>query len=273
LTTLAILFAIVLLAFTVEAVLGFGSTVLAVTLGAQVLPLDALLPAFVPLNLALSLYLVARHGRLVELRLLFRRVLPFVAVGMAVGLALFRLRAAKVLELGLAVFVVGLAALELGKLLFATETRPRPLARLPGAAVLALGGVAHGLFGAGGPMVVYFAGRELTDKGRFRATLSALWLVLNAALLINYASLGLLGRASATTTMTLAPALLLALFAGERLHRRVDERSFRPLIYVLLLVAGSALGARVLFHLGEAAPDSKASRAPAPLQPELAHGA
>jgi uncharacterized membrane protein YfcA len=184
-TALAPLFAIVLFAFTAEAVVGFGSTVLTVTLGAQLLPLDALLPAF--------------------------------------------------------------AALELGRLAMPSRARPLPLTRLPGAAVLALGGVAHGLFGAGGPMVVYFASRELTDKGRFRATLSALWIVLNLVLLANYASLGLLGGASAKVTLTLAPALLLALFVGERLHRRVDERAFRPMIYLLLLFAGAALGARVLF--------------------------
>lgn len=245
---------------------------LTVTLGAQLIPLDALLPAFAPLNLALSLYLVARHRRLVDLRVLFRRILPSVSVGMAVGLALFRLRAAKALELGLAGFVVALAVLELGRLALGSKTPPRPLAPLPGAAVLALGGVAHGLFGAGGPMVVYFASRELTDKGRFRATLSALWIVLNLVLLVNYASLGLLGRASATVTLTLAPALVLALFVGERLHRRVDERAFRPLIYLLLFVAGSALGARVLFHLGEAPPGAGDAGSRSAFQSELAHG-
>jgi uncharacterized membrane protein YfcA len=241
---LAGLFVIVLGAFSAEAVVGFGSTVLTVTLGAQLMPIDRLLATFVPLNLVLSAYIVTRHFRSVELTMLLRRVLPAVAVGMAIGLALFRLRATKVLELGLAAFVIGLAAIELTQLARGGAAAQRPLTRAPAIAILWLGGVVHGLFGSGGPMVVYFASREIADKGRFRATLSALWLALNAVLVANYASLGLLDRGSAKVTAILAPALAIALAIGETLHRRLDERFFKPLVYGLLLVAGLALGVR-----------------------------
>ena len=54
------LFAIALVAFAVEGTLGFGSTVIAVSIGAQLVPLDELLPAFVPLNIVLSLSLLRR---------------------------------------------------------------------------------------------------------------------------------------------------------------------------------------------------------------------
>lgn len=248
---LALLFVIVFGAFSAEAVVGFGSTVLTVTLGAQLLDLDRLLPAFVPLNLVLSAYLVARHFRKVEVRLLVRRVLPSVGVGMAVGVALFRLfGGGKVLELVLATFVVGLASLEIFRLFRASSTAgAAPLTKGPAIFILLLGGVVHGLFGSGGPMVVYFASREIRDKGTFRATLSALWLLLNAVLVGNYFSLGLLGRQTLEVTLTLFPALLLALVVGERLHRRLDERHFRPLVYGLLLFAGLALAGRSLWHL------------------------
>ncbi|MGZ3456587.1 MAG: TSUP family transporter, partial [Polyangiales bacterium] len=224
---LAALFVIVLGAFSAEAVVGFGSTVLTVTLGAQLMPLERLLPAFVPLNLALSLYLVGRHWRSVELRMLLRQVVPFVAVGMVVGLALFRLRPTKLLELALAAFVIGLATLEIVRLLRGEGERPSKLTRVPAISILWLGGVVHGLFGSGGPMVVYYASREISDKGRFRATLSALWLALNGVLIANYASLGLLDVHSARVTLTLLPALVIALILGEWLHRRIDERMFR----------------------------------------------
>ena len=47
----------VLLAYTTEAMTGFGSIVIALSLGALVLPLDTLMPVLVPLNLLLSGYL------------------------------------------------------------------------------------------------------------------------------------------------------------------------------------------------------------------------
>lgn len=243
--TLALLAIVVLAAFTVEAVVGFGSTVLVVTFGAQLLSIDALLPAFVPLNLALSTVLVARNARHVDRALLGRRVLPFVGAGMVVGLGLFRLGSAASLELALAGFVITLAVAELARLALGTGEAKR-LAPAAAAALLGLGGVAHGLFGSGGPMVVYVASRELEEKARFRATLSALWLALNAVLMVNYASLGLFDRATLGRSAALAPALLLALPLGERLHRRLPEERFRPLVYVVLLCGGLALAARRL---------------------------
>ncbi len=246
--SLLLLAIVVLAAFSVEAVVGFGSTVIAVTFGAQILPIDALLPAFVPLNLALSLVIVARNARSVDARLLVRRVLPAVGVGLAIGLGAFRLLRVgdtAALELVLAAFVVSLAVIELARLARpAAAATGRPIAPIAAAALLALGGVAHGLFGSGGPMVVYVASRELEGKARFRATLSALWLVLNVTLVVNYASLGLIGRASAGRSLALAPSLLLAIPIGEWLHHRLPEARFRPVVYAVLLVGGLALGAR-----------------------------
>ncbi len=67
---------IVFLAYGVETALGFGSAVLAVTFGAQLLPLDVLLPILAPLSLANSTYLAVRHRRHTRWRVLLVRVLP-----------------------------------------------------------------------------------------------------------------------------------------------------------------------------------------------------
>jgi hypothetical protein len=50
--TLVILGVVALLAFTTEGAIGFGGTVLAASIGAQVVELEVLLPAFVPLNIS-----------------------------------------------------------------------------------------------------------------------------------------------------------------------------------------------------------------------------
>ncbi|MCL4234193.1 MAG: hypothetical protein KJ042_06710, partial [Deltaproteobacteria bacterium] len=47
---------IVAFAFTVETIAGFGATVISVSLAANLMPLDELLPIVVPLNVALSAY-------------------------------------------------------------------------------------------------------------------------------------------------------------------------------------------------------------------------
>jgi len=103
---------------------------------------------------------------------------------------------------------------------------------------LAGGGFFHGLFASGGPLVVYFASREIPEKGRFRATLSTLWLTLNTVLLISYAFTGRPLAGAATRAAALAPALVAGIVVGEVLHARVDERAFRWIVQGLLFLTG-----------------------------------
>jgi uncharacterized membrane protein YfcA len=225
-------------AFTTEGAIGFGATVIAACIGAQLVPLDVLLPAFVPLNLVLSSYLVASGRRAVAWRILVTEVAAPVAAGAAVGLALFHLPARAHLALAFGVFVVALAALRLAR------PDAGSLGRGTRVALLALGGVAHGLFGTGGPMIVYVMRRRLVDKRAFRATLAVLWLVLNVAVLANFAAAGLyagqVGRLGIGFALVIAPGLWL----GERIHRALDAARFERAVWLLLLAAGAALVAR-----------------------------
>jgi uncharacterized membrane protein YfcA len=236
---------IVALAFTVEAALGFGATVIAVTLGAQFMALDDLLPALVPVNVLLSAWIVLRHGRHADRALMLRRVLPAMAPGMLAGLLLWRWAHASALLLALGAFVAALAAWELLRERVAASTASRPLPQAVEVLLLALAGVAHGLWGSGGPLVVYTAGRRVADKATFRATLTLLWLALGLVLCGQYAVQGLLGRESALLSALLLPSLALGLWAGERLHGRVPEVAFKRVVWVVLLVAAVVLVGRV----------------------------
>jgi len=241
--------AIVFTAFGIEAALGFGCNVLAVTVGVHLLPLPRLLPVLVILNLIVSTWIVARHRDAIDWQMLLRRILPLMLVGLPVGLVLFAVVTGRWLEGIFGLFVVVLALVELLRVLRSSRlaaATPRPLSQ-PAALVSLFGaGLLHGLYAAGGPLAVYFSSREIADKRRFRSTLSLLWLLLNAVLLITYAARGLV----TTTTITLAAPQLVPLVAGivagERLHARIDERTFRLLVFTLLALAGAALALATL---------------------------
>ena len=242
----AALGAIAFAAFATEAALGFAGTVLAVSLGAQLVPLDVLLPAFVPINLALSLAIALRDRRRIAWRHLAVELAPPVAVGAIAGLALFRLPARLQLQLAFGLFVVGLAVVELWRLRGGAEAAP---SRWRGRALLATGGLAHGLFGAGGPMVVYVLRRRLTDKAAFRATLAVVWLSLNALLVANYAAMDLYSGALATPMAVMAAAVAPAFLVGDRLHRRIEPARFHRVVVVVLLGAGAVLAIRTGLEL------------------------
>lgn len=75
----------ILLAYTLEAVTGFGSVVIALSLGALLLPIDQLLPILVPLNICMTGYLVHRHRQQIDRRLLLGTLLPGMLIGTLLG--------------------------------------------------------------------------------------------------------------------------------------------------------------------------------------------
>jgi uncharacterized membrane protein YfcA len=241
-------FAFVLfLSFLVESAVGFGSALVAVSLGAQFVPLKELFPVFQPLSLGLSTIIVVREWRHVQARFLVREVLPPMLPGVAVGLALFRLGPADALLLGVGTAIVALALFELRRTLRGQDAAPLPPAV---ARVVLLGaGVVHGLFGTSGPPVVWVTSRALPDKASFRATLSLLWLVLSIVLVLGYVVDGSLGLAALIRSAVLVVPLVAGYVVGNALHHAVPQRTFRLGVCVLLVVAGAVLATRALAAL------------------------
>jgi uncharacterized membrane protein YfcA len=231
------LIAIVALAFTIESALGFGATVVTVTLGAFFLPIDQLLPAFAPLNVALSLVILARTWRSVDRKLLFLRVLPLMVVGMPVGMVAMRVADGALLVRVYGVLIVVLAIVQLAK-----KIPPPP--RIAGHVLLFCAGAIQGAFGTGGPLTVFVMGNDIADKTAFRATMSALWLGLNLVLIGGFVVDDKMSSDSLRMTLSLAVGLVVGLVLGELVHRRLDAAKFKVVVWAMLGVAGVALALR-----------------------------
>lgn len=237
----AALAGIVLVSFFVEATAGFGSMVVALTLGSLFFSVNELLAVLVPVNLVLSAYLVVRGLGAVEWRLLLVRWLPLLAVGLGVGsLIASRASEAAWLKPAFGLFVVLVAAWQLASTLkpaLGAGALPLP-ARV--AALLGAGAI-HGVFATGGPLVVFVAARELPGKAAFRSTLSMLWLVLNALVMPRLVLDGHVTTATLATSGWMLLPLSGGIAIGEWLHHRLDEGRFRVLVGALLLLAGAVL--------------------------------
>lgn len=225
---------IVALAFCVEATLGFGATVLAVSLGAFVVDVRELLPALVPVNAALSLWIVARDRAHVDARLLVRRVLPLMALGLPIGMVAFTSFDGAGLRKALGVAVLALALCELLRL----GRRLAPHVRV---VALVAAGALHGALGSGGPLVVWALGDRTAEPRTLRATLATLWLVLGLVLLAGYAWGGRLDARAATGSVWCAVGLVVGALVGDALHRRIDAARFSRLAWVALALVGALL--------------------------------
>ena len=236
-----LLAAFVALAYTAEAATGFGSILIALTLGAQLYAVPELLPLLLPLSVLLTAFVVARQRAYVDLQLLSRRILPWMAPGAALGFVLAAKAPSAWLAPALGVFVIGVAGLELlrGGAGRAAPMRPLGAKRFAGASFGA--GVVQGMAGSGGPVLVYALGREGLCKARFRATLALVWLVLNVGLVASFCATGRLGASTLPYVAGLVPVLVLAFVVGDWLHHRVDEERFKRGVLVMLVAAGVAL--------------------------------
>lgn len=231
---------IFLLALFVEAVVGFGATIITVALGAQFLPIEQLVPVLLPLNLLLLLKLVAAHHRHIARRFLLGRIIPGMALGFIAGFFLSTHAGGSVwLKLGFAVFLVLISSLELWRAWRKSPSPPLPTAQE--LAWLSVAGVVHGIYSTGGPMVVYCASRRLPEKSAFRATMAALWLLLGLVLLVGFVATGRVNRATLEQSAWLLPSLVVGALAGEWLHGRIDGARFKSIVYAVLLVAGMVL--------------------------------
>lgn len=236
----AFLSAAVAIGVFVEAIAGFGGTVVALSIGAGWFAIDPLLGWFLPVNMTLSAYLAIRHRAHVRGRLLATRILPAMGVGLAIGTWLTTQLDASAGKAVFAALVIGLSIWELVRHARGAPG-PRPMPAVAQGGILGAAGVIHGLFGTGGPLAVVVVGRMATTKHELRATLAVLWLSLNLVVVSRLTYAGTITGGSLATSALLVPALALGIVLGERVHKLVDEVQFRVLTAVLLGAMGTLL--------------------------------
>lgn len=228
----------ILLAYTVEAITGFGSLVIALSLGALLLPISELMPVLVPLNICLSGYLAWRHRQHIHWPTLLKLILPLMLAGTLIGYALRPWLGDQLLQLLFGALVLWFASRELWRMArnHIAAQHPVWLSRS-----LTLGaGLTHGLFASGGPLLVYALAGTTLDKSKMRATLLCVWFSLNSSLTLLFLFDGSL-LPSLHKVVWYLPILVIGVWAGEILHHRLNEQRFRQFVYALLVVTGAIL--------------------------------
>jgi len=221
-------------AYLVRGIAGFGSGLIAVPLLSLAFPVPSVVPVVVALDYIGSLGQSTGNLRRIAWKEQLALV-PFMVVG--VGLGLFALRAvpAGVLAKVLGGFVVLYAIYQM-----------LPLPPIRASAWVAsvcglLGGLVGTLFGTGGPFYVIYFNLRTLDKAAFRATFAANFLIDGGIRLVAYLILGVLDRTTLTYLLAALPVSAAALYVGGRIHTGLSQRTFVRLISLLLLGSGAAL--------------------------------
>ena len=224
---------IILVAFYVRAVIGFGSGLISVALLTLIFPIKEVVPVVLLLDLLGSVLLGAydfREMRWPELRWL----IPGSVIGLAIGSFILADTNAQNLTRFLGVFI-------LAYVVYALVMKPErlPQVALPWGMPLGMfGGVVGSLYGGGGPPIVAYLQMRHLDKRAFRATFQGIALTDNILRAFMYIALTLLTWQLMVGFLMLIPPVLLGLWTGNRLHMRINQRAFLMGTLAVLAVVG-----------------------------------
>lgn len=239
--------AVIFAARLLETIIGFGGTILALPILALLVPTLEIEGFLVPVLALGNIFCCAGivfAGRREIIWREFGIIILWMAVGLPIGFLLAGVAAEAWLRLILGCFVLIIAVSMLWQASRMGAQQPGmegTLTRLYLRAVLVVGGIVHGIFTTGGPLLVIYATRALKSKGLFRVTLAMVWLTLNLVMAAGWIATDRIApEAWAVAGITL-PFILVSLLAGNYLHHRLPEDTFRKVVYVLLLLAGASL--------------------------------
>ncbi len=229
-------FFILLFAYFLRGITGFGSGLIAIPLLAHWLPLTFVVPMVLVLDFVASIVL-SSHTRLLVRWDEIGPLLPTSIVGIIIGTIMLVSLPREPLLVSLALFVIFFGL----RYVFNVHSE-NSISRWWSVPTGLSGGVIGALFGTGGPPYVVYLSHRLHDKTQLRGTLSGLFLLDGAFRLITFVSMGLMFQADMFTALLLGlPIIGAGLYLGNRVHLGITHRQQLAIIGGLLLVSGCSL--------------------------------
>lgn len=228
--------AILLAAYFIRGITGFGSGLISVPLLALFLPLQFVVPLILLLDFTASIVIGGFNFKRVkwdEVGVL----IPFGIVGVILGTSLLVNLPPEPMLIALAGFVFIFALRSLFNI-----HGEKPVSRGWAVPASLTGGTVGALFGTGGPPYVIYLSHRIRDKSELRATFSALFFTEGLTRIVSFLVAGLLMTASVWVAFFAAlPLVLGALYLGGRVHVGIGPAQMTRLVGVLLLVSSVSL--------------------------------
>jgi uncharacterized protein len=226
---------IVVTAYVIFGISGFGSTLIAVPLLAHLFPLKFVIPTMVVLDCIGSIGMGFKLRADVNRREL-GPLLPFMVVGMLAGAFLLLKLPTETLLGALGVFVLMYGAMYVS----GHQTTVR-VGRWAAAPIGIFAGTTSSMFGVGGPIYVMYLTARGSTLEQIRATMPVIFIFTTIARIIIFAVAGLFTLQVLYTVAALLPIMLLGVVLGNRLHVNLSREQLVRVIGALLVASGVSL--------------------------------
>lgn len=233
---LFLMFGVVLVAYFVRGLTGFGSGLIAIPVLALFEPLTFVVPVIMSLDFIAS-FVIGGVDRSKTDWLEVRTLLPFGLLGALFGTYVLVNFPTNPVLVALACFTMFFGARN------ALGVQPQgAISRLWAIPAGVVGSGAGALFGTSAPPYIMYLTHRLPDKTAARATFSWLFLIDGGFRLVLFALAGLLLRVEALTAIAagLIP-MAIGLFVGNHVHLRISREVLLRFVGGFLVISGATL--------------------------------
>lgn len=240
--------------FFIQGTTGFGCTVIAAPVTNGLLGTAVGVPYGTLITLPFLYYLGIKGRKEVSWKDLFK-IIILCAPGILLGNVLFYKINAQTAKIGIGAMICIIAIMNIYKYIIkplvlkkvdeedAPDTTGKKIFRY---GCLILGGVVHGAFTIGGPLITVYTLEAVKDKKSFRNTMTWLWCVLNLWNASNQYRNGALTPELWNALIIGVPLAGIGFFFGMRFLEKINREQFLRIVYAVLFVIGSDMLIRSL---------------------------
>ncbi len=227
-----ILGVLVFLGFFVQAITGFGSNVIILSLGVLFYDFYEILPIALFFNILMGVYFLVLKFRELEFGFILKKILVIMGLGFLLGIFIsefIKHTNANINKL-LAILILTLSTYEVSIILSKKENLKQNL--VVANFLIFLSGTIQAIFATGGPFLVYGLQKINLNKRKFRNSLIFIWLIFNSILLMQNP----INEKQLKISLIIFIALPLGIYLGEKIHNRISIERFNLATRVILII-------------------------------------
>ena len=226
---------ILLGAYIIFGIAGFGTALVAAPLLTFYIPVDKVIPLLALLDFAAALITFLYDRKNVSWPEL-KRLIPLMIGGSLIGVTILLYSRPDILLPMLGFFVVAYSLYALSG-----YKKTHSFSKLASIPFGVIGGVFSALFGSGGFLyAIYLMGR-LEDKTSFRVTQSFLIKCSTLTRAILFLIAGIYNRSLLLTALSCLPAMVIGLYIGRHITLKLSREQFLRIVNIVVLLSGITL--------------------------------
>lgn len=225
---------VIIVSNILQVVAGFGGNMIAVPLGIRLVDLESVKCVLNTFSTVGCIALMVQTRKDINKKETVKMTAGML-LGMVIGVLVIRSFSLDYLLYFYGGFVIIVGFIKL----FVKKTISVPKLVLTG--VILIAGIIHGMFLSGGTMLVIYAISAITEKKSFRATMNAVWVITGVIYVVYDAVSGNFTKVNILRSVVGTATLLISMPIGNYLFRKISQKKFLVMTYVLIILAGASM--------------------------------